>query len=93
GHDVTHAYLGVQIADADTGGALVGSVESGSPADDAGLREGDVITEVDGDRIDDATGLTAVVRGHQPDDRVSVTYTRDGDEHTTDVTLGELPSQ
>jgi putative serine protease PepD len=89
---VTHAYLGVQIADADTGrGALIGAVEPGQPAADAGLQEGDVIVALDGDTVPDANGLTAAVRSHSPGDTVPVTYERDGDEHTVDVTLGELP--
>jgi putative serine protease PepD len=91
---VTHAYLGVQILDAGTdgGGALVGAVESGQPADDAGLAEGDVIVEVDGDEISDAADLTAAIRSHSPDDTVPVAYERDGEKQTVEVTLGELPS-
>ncbi|MBN2622140.1 MAG: trypsin-like peptidase domain-containing protein [Acidimicrobiales bacterium] len=89
---VTHAYLGVSIADADSGrGALVGSVEEGQPAADAGLEEGDVITEVDGDAVPDAAGLTAAIRSRSPGDTVEVGFTRDGDERSVEVTLGELP--
>jgi putative serine protease PepD len=90
---VTHAYLGVQILDAGTGeGALVGAVDPGQPADDAGLAEGDVITGFDGDEISDSAGLTAAIRSQSPGDTVPVTFLRDGDERTVDVTLGELPS-
>ena len=89
---VQHAYLGVSIADADTGsGALVGAVEDGQPAAEAGLREGDVITKVDDKDIANAAGLTAAVRSKAPGDQVQVTFTRDGDSQTVDVTLGELP--
>jgi putative serine protease PepD len=90
--EVEHAYLGVSIADADTGGALVGDVESGSPAHDAGLRQGDVITKVDGTNITNSASLTASIRSHSPGDRVTITYTRDGDEHTADVRLATLPN-
>ncbi len=90
---VTHAYLGVQIADADTGaGALVGAVEDGQPAADAGLQEGDVITQVGDTDVSEAAGLTAAIRAQSPGDSVQVTFTRDGQEHTVDVTLGELPN-
>ena len=90
---VTHAYLGVQIADADTGtGALVGGVVDGQPAAQAGLAEGDVITKVGDTDITNATDLTAAIRTFKPGDKVTVTYTRDGEEHTADVTLAELPS-
>jgi S1-C subfamily serine protease len=81
----------VQIADADTGGALVARVEPGSPAEDAGLSEGDVVTAVDGQRIDDSTGLTAAIRSHDPGDEVTLDYTRDGADGTADVTVAELP--
>jgi putative serine protease PepD len=87
---VTHAYLGVSVADAESG-ALVGAVEDGTPAADAGLAEGDVVTAVDGDRVGDASALTAAVRSHAPGDEIEVTYVRDGDEQTVQVTLGELP--
>jgi putative serine protease PepD len=91
---VSHAYLGVQIVDAGTDGdgALVGAIESDQPADDAGLVEGDVIVELDGEEVSDATDLTAAIRAHSPGDTVPVTYERDGDENTVEVTLGELPS-
>jgi putative serine protease PepD len=89
--EATHAYLGVQIADADSGGALIGNVEAESPAGEAGLQEGDIVTAVDGDTVRDATDLTAAIRGHAPGDQVELTYTRDGDESTAQVTLGTLP--
>jgi putative serine protease PepD len=88
--EVAHAFLGVEIGDAE-GGALVGRVEPGSPADDAGIEEGDLITALDDRDIDDATALTSAVRSHSPDDEVAVTFTRDDDEQTVDVTLGTLP--
>ncbi|HEX6422936.1 MAG TPA: trypsin-like peptidase domain-containing protein [Acidimicrobiales bacterium] len=89
---VTHAYLGVGIVDADTrSGALVGTVEDGQPAAEAGIEEGDVIVRV-GDRdVAGAADLTAAIRSHSPGDTVEVAYVRDGDERTVDVTLGELP--
>jgi len=88
----THAFLGVQIADADSSGALIGNLESESPAREAGLEEGDIVTAVDGDAVSDATDLTAAIRGHAPGDKVELTYTRDGDENTAQVTLGTLPA-
>jgi putative serine protease PepD len=91
--EVTHAFLGVRIADAEAGGgAVVAGVEDGQPAADAGLKEGDVITRVDDEDITSGSDLTSVIRSHQPGDKVTITYTRNGDEHTTDVTLAELPT-
>jgi putative serine protease PepD len=90
--EVTHAFLGVSIGDAEDGGAVVGRVEPNQPADDAGLQQGDVITRVDDQEISGGSDLTSVIRSHEPGDRVTITYTRDGDEQTAEATLGELPS-
>jgi putative serine protease PepD len=91
--EATHAYLGVSIADTEDGsGALVGSVDDGQPAADAGVEDGDVITRLGDAEVTDAADLTAAVRANRPGDTVEVTYTRDGEEHTVDVTLGELPT-
>jgi putative serine protease PepD len=89
---VTHAYLGVSVADTDDGaGALVAAVEEGQPAAEAGLQEGDVITRIGDTDVTDSADLTASVRANSPGDTVEVTYTRDGEEHTAEITLGELP--
>ena len=89
---VSHAFLGVSIADGEDGsGARVQAVEEGQPAAAAGLQEGDVITRVGDTEVTDAASLTAAVRNQSPGDTVQVTFTRDGNEQTVDVTLGELP--
>jgi len=91
--EVTHAFLGVRIADAENGGgAVIAQVDDGQPAADAGLERGDVITKVDDTEITSGSDLTSAIRSHQPGDEVTVTYTRDGDEKTAEVTLGELPT-
>jgi putative serine protease PepD len=91
--EATHAFLGVRIADAENGGgAVVGQVDEGQPAADAGLEEGDVITKVNDTEITSGSDLTSAIRSHQPGDKVTITYTRDGDEKTAEVTLGELPT-
>jgi putative serine protease PepD len=87
----THAYLGVQVGDADDG-ALLGGIESDSPAADAGLKDGDVVTKVDDNQVTDATDLTAAIRAHAPGDKVTLSYTRDGSEKTAEITLGTLPA-
>jgi putative serine protease PepD len=98
---VQHAYLGVQITDA-TGdtqsnsgtaqGALVSAVTSGGPAAKAGLAKGDVITKVDGTTIPDSDSLVAAIQKHKPGDKITVTYTRNGQTKTASVTLGDSPS-
>jgi putative serine protease PepD len=93
GQKVQHAYLGVRIGDAQSGaGALVGSVTSGSPADGAGLKAGDVITAVDGKAIAGADDLTAAISSHAPKDKVTLKITRNGGTRTVDLTLGVRPS-
>jgi putative serine protease PepD len=88
GQTPKHALLGVNINDDPNGGALVTSVVSGSAAAKAGLRAGDIITQVDQASIDDGTTLSEVIRAHNPGDKVTVHYTRSGAQHTTTVTLG-----
>jgi putative serine protease PepD len=92
GSTVEHAYLGVGIGDA-SGGARLGSVAAGGPADDAGLRAGDVVTALDGTRIADGDALAAAVSSHEPGEKVTVRYTRDGASRTATVTLGTQPAQ
>lgn len=91
----THAVIGVQVNQSSNGqstnttlGATLSTVQSGSPAANAGLKAGDVITAVGNQRIEDADGLVAAIRSHAPNDKVTLTYTRDGKTNTTDVTLG-----
>jgi putative serine protease PepD len=86
----THAVMGVSVQDTQSGtsGALIHSVVSGSPADQAGLQTGDVVIRLDDQRIDEADALVAAVRSHAPGQKVSVTYLRGGDQHTATLTLG-----
>jgi putative serine protease PepD len=68
-------------------GARVVDVVSGSPADEAGLRKGDVITGV-GDRpVTDSQSLTAVVREYPVGGTATVNFTRDGQEQSAEVTF------
>jgi membrane-associated protease RseP (regulator of RpoE activity) len=82
------AVIGVSVEDSsDPDGAAVVEVSAGSPAADAGLETGDVVTAVDGDDVGSAAELAQTVRSHEPGDEITVTYERDGDTHDTDVTL------
>jgi putative serine protease PepD len=77
---------GAQITDQGAGGSE--AVEPGGPADDAGLKPGDVITKLDDRVIDSGPTLIGEIWTHQPGDKVTVTYERGGKEHTVDLTLG-----
>jgi putative serine protease PepD len=89
----THAVLGVSVgggtAATQSSGAVIRSVTSGSPADKAGLRIGDVVTALAGQRIDEADALVAAVRSHAPGQQVKLSYTRGGRSTTVTLTLGE----
>jgi putative serine protease PepD len=88
-----HAYLGVSTAPAQDGGAQVGEATSGGPAAEAGIRPGDVITSVDGDRVQDPDDVAAAIEDDKPGDKVEVTVQRGGSEQTIEVTLGQRPDQ
>ncbi|MFD5795313.1 S1C family serine protease [Streptomyces diastatochromogenes] len=77
---------GAKITDQGAGGAA--AVESGGPADKAGLKPGDVITKLDDNVIDSGPTLIGEIWTHKPGDKVTITYTRGGQEHTVDLTLG-----
>jgi Do/DeqQ family serine protease len=70
-------------------GALVNSVQPGSPADKAGIRRGDVITSVNGAAVKDSNGLRNNVAQMAPGSTAKMTIVRDGKEKTVDVTLAE----
>ncbi|HJV30496.1 MAG TPA: trypsin-like peptidase domain-containing protein [Gaiellaceae bacterium] len=91
GRSIERAFLGVQLAEADDG-AQVAAVTSGSPADRAGLKQGDLITEVDGEQVS-ADDLRRAVAGHKPGDKVELTVRRDGGTQTVTATLGKRPTQ
>ncbi|GGK93035.1 hypothetical protein Sme01_59310 [Sphaerisporangium melleum] len=88
---VSHAYLGVTLADATGGteGAVIGSVQAGSPAERAGLKAGDLITKIDGQQVSGAETVVGAVRGFRPGTKVTLTYVRDGATATATVTLTE----
>ena len=71
-------------------GVNVRQVENGSPADRAGIREGDVVLAFNGTPVNDGNGLRNQVASSQPGAEVSLTIFRDGHEQQVTVTLGEL---
>jgi S1-C subfamily serine protease len=71
-------------------GALVNSVQPGSPAEKAGLRRGDVIVAVNGTTMKDGNSLRNEISQRLPGSSATVTLLRNGKEETVDVTLAEL---
>ena len=92
GDTPTHARLAVTVGDVEsnalTQGAEVKDVSAGGAAEKAGLEVGDVITKVDDEVIDSSESLVATIRGHRPGEKVTLTYVRGGQTHTTTATLG-----
>jgi serine protease Do len=68
------------------------AVVSGSPADKAGLKSGDIITKVGSQTIDSNHSLTALIANQKPGDSVKLTIIRGGKTQTVNVTLGTAPS-
>ena len=99
GEPVTHAYIGLSMQTVTPqnalanklsvdSGAYVVDVTDGSPAAEAGIQEGDVITAIGGEQIDSADAAILAVRSHDIGDTVEVTYRRGGQDQTCEVTLG-----
>ena len=98
----THGYLGASVSpyvpsgsssDQFSSGARVRSVESGSPAADAGLKPDDVITSFNGKPITDADALTAGVRELAAGSEAEVVFKRGNDEQKATVTVGNAADQ
>ncbi len=74
-------------------GAYVSQVTSGSGADVAGIKRGDIITEFEGEKVESASDLTLDVRKKNAGDKVTVKLYRDNKEETVEVTLGQGTSE
>jgi membrane-associated protease RseP (regulator of RpoE activity) len=101
------ARLGVYVnrqanEDTDRYGALISGVTDGSPADKAGIQEGDIITKLDGESLtggdeeydeeESVPGMRLIERSRELEvgDTISVEYRRDGDTMTTDLVVGDF---
>ncbi|MBX9758640.1 MAG: Do family serine endopeptidase [Beijerinckiaceae bacterium] len=101
---VARGWIGVQIqpvtreiADSlgvkTTDGALVADLQAGSPAGAAGIRSGDIIVAVEGQRVETPRELARKIAAFGPEKRVQITYLRGGSERKTEVRLGNLPNE
>ncbi|CAB5088854.1 Trypsin-like serine proteases, typically periplasmic, contain C-terminal PDZ domain [Olavius algarvensis associated proteobacterium Delta 3] len=101
---VTRSYLGVNIQTItpdlakalkleEASGALVADVTSGSPADKAGVRRGDVIMTYDKITVTDSHDLPAMVAATPVGEKVTLTVVRNGKEKRLTVKTGRLPSE
>jgi serine protease DegQ len=99
----THAFLGIfpdqvtrdiaaQLGLDQAAGVLVREVGQGTPAADAGLRPGDVLTKLDGRPLNTVEDLFGQLRQHRPGDKVTITVFRDGREQQVTATLADNPN-
>lgn len=75
-----------------TDGALVGHVEIGGPAGKAGLKQGDIITALNGESVKDINQLRNKIAGFKPGTDVGIEYLRDGKSRSVSLKVGELPA-
>lgn len=96
------AYLGVSTTDLSEAvarqfdiqaesGALVAEIADGGPATRAGLQRGDVITSIEGNRIENSGDLLGALREYRPGQQVTLTVLSEGEEREVEVRLGERP--
>lgn len=101
---VTHGYMGIGISDvtpenskffdvSDASGAVVTSVESGSPAAKGGLKIGDVITQLNGKKVTDAGELQMEVGQKTPGTTIKLEVVREGKSVSVPVTLEAMGSR
>lgn len=102
--DTKKGYLGVYMQELDKdiseglnlvvdSGVLISGVESGGPADEAGLEDGDVIVEFDGKPVNDPEDLRDLARETEPGEKVKVKVIRDGETKTLTLTVGDWPEE
>jgi S1-C subfamily serine protease len=93
GH-IDRAYLGLASGESPADpGALVGTINPGTPAADAGIKKGDLIVGFDGKTVRSPSELSLDVLQKQPGDSVKVELKRGGSTHTVTVKLGRRPNQ
>jgi len=101
--EVQRAWLGVQVREVNQGiadyygldkprGVLVASVDDDTPANRAGVQEGDIILSIDRERVDTVSELRNTVSLMEVGSTVELDILRDGDDVRKKVTLGELPT-
>jgi serine protease Do len=99
---VSRGWLGVKIQNidedtasslglAESSGALINEVTAGGPAAAAGLKNGDAILALNGEKITDSRDLARKVATHTPNSKVDVKVLRKGQEQTVSVKLGSFP--
>lgn len=91
--DITDSYYlwqaGLTIPNGVTSGVAILEVVSSSPAEKSGLQKGDIITKLEGEKIDSVAELRYELYKHNPGEKIEITYNRDGKEQKCSITLEE----
>ncbi len=99
---ISRAYLGIRyrlitrdvaILNELPQGAYIQEVITGSPADKAGVKPGDILTKIDGQTINSETKVSDIIQAKKVGDNVELTLWTDGKERTSKVSLEESPNQ
>ncbi len=85
----SYPVIGANVDPEFEGGARIREVLPGSPALRAGVKQGDVVTTIDGQLVDSAEALIVAIRAHKPGERVLLNIERDGKTVQVTVTLGQ----
>ena len=94
GPEPNRAFLGVMIStDKEEKGVLVDEVIEGSAAEAAGLKQGDIITAIDGNAVQDHENLVHSLADFEPGDAISISYLREGVASNVQATLKEAPQR
>ena len=89
GKKVSHPALGVSVTEAEGGGALVSQVTANSAAAKAGIQQGDVVNSVNGKAVNDSDDLVGIIQSAKVGDKVTIVFTRNGQQQTVSATLAE----
>ncbi len=86
-------FLGVSLEARSDGGAgsIISSVQPGSPANEAGIRVGDIVLAVDGEPVNGQAGLVAAIRDRSPEDSLTIDLVRDGERLSVTAVLVARP--
>ncbi|MBZ2175671.1 trypsin-like peptidase domain-containing protein [Schnuerera sp. xch1] len=87
--EIYERQLGVDLESVDSG-IIVLEISSGSPADKAGLRSGDVITEIDNRDVDSMNQLKRILYNYKQGDEVTINIVRNGEQLSIDIVFTEV---
>jgi serine protease Do len=82
------AFLGV-VTEKEGNGVRINDITKNSAAEKAGLKEGDIITQIGDNKITDPEVLSEIIATKKPDEEVKISYKRDGKENKTTAKLGK----